>query len=230
MHVVDLGPVVERLSSRDELIERTSALWGKLYEVMEPTETLWVFAPHIETKARCLPTAMAIGDRAREETDLVLKNVITRYKPPTGEAELANVQEEILFFAKDKRSYFFDKDSIRVDHVYKGNEWGDDRETGTSSYHDAEVQRYNPEGKDPGNVWLEEARNLTDDETLDVTRPLGRMEAVRRVVLAGSTEGEKVCFWIGGSEFSELVEQEGRDPEFKEIEGLSEVYDGSREN
>jgi len=88
--------------------------------------------------------------------------------------------------------------------------WGE-RKTGQSSYHDTEVQRYNPNGKDPGNVWLTEIRDQSPDETVDETQPLRRTEALARCIRAGSEAGETVNLWMTDEEFTEAVNEEERE-------------------
>lgn len=210
MHIVDLKPLVRESDSLEKILASSRGIWPRIYEEMSEEDTLWVFAPNSHDDGECWPIAMATADDARDTSELILKNIISRYKSPGSGGGLRNVCEEILFFVKDKRSYHFDKDPIRVDHVYQGNEWGEDRETGKSSYHDTEVRRYNPNGKDPGNVWLNEIRNETAGKEIDRTEPLSRGEAIRRCLRAGSEDGEIVQVWMAADNFEEIIEQEGR--------------------
>lgn len=211
MHVVDLASEFEESSSLEALLERTADLWPEIYGRMTPRETLWVFTANYYADDGTWPVPMALADRIREEADFTLKNIVTRYRDPTDGGDLRSSYEEILFLVKDKRQYFFDKDPIRIAHVYEGNEWGGERETGRSAYHDTEVRRYNPDGKDPGNVWLEEVRTGTEDQTVDETRPLPRIEAFKRCLRAGSTVGETVYLWVGDESFEDAVTAEGRE-------------------
>lgn len=48
----------------------------------------------------------------------------------------------ILWFVKDYKNMFFNKDIIREKHIWKDVEWG------------KREKNYNPKGKDPGNVWI----------------------------------------------------------------------------
>jgi len=97
MHVVDLHSLVESASTLEEVLERTRDLWSTIYDEMTEMETLWVFAPNRYDEAGCWPVSMAIADYARKETDLVLKNIVTRFQQPTQAGDLENVYEEILF-------------------------------------------------------------------------------------------------------------------------------------
>lgn len=220
MHVVDLAPLLPGADTLDDLLESTSGAWATIHDEMTPSESLWVFAPNERREGTFWPVAMAVADRARAESGLVLKNVVTRHREPEPGGDLRDAYEEILFLVTDKRSYRFDKDAVRVDHVYEGREWGGERESGTSAYHDTEVQRYNPNGRDPGNVWLEELRDGTPDETVDETRPLSRAEALRRCVRAGAGEDEPIHLWHGGEEFRAVVEREGRDANVRAFDAI----------
>lgn len=231
MHLVDISSKLESSDSVEALLSGTSGYWERIYDEMDQRETLWVFVPNRYEGTTSWSPAMVLADYVREEAPLVLKNTIVRHTDPETASGLQSVYETILFLVKDRREYRFDKDGIRVAHVYEGNEWGD-RETGRSAYHDTEVKRYNPAGKDPGNVWLEEERGETDDETVDEIHPLPRTEAVTRCVRAGSTEDEVVRgLWLSEA-FERTVHGEGRkleamslDPEPRETEVRPWVVD-----
>lgn len=47
-----------------------------------------------------------------------------------------------VWFTKDKKDYYFNKDSIREKSIWKNVEWG------------KREKNYNAKGKDPGNVWI----------------------------------------------------------------------------
>ena len=211
MHVVDLAPLTDDATSVYSFLQRTTQLWSKIDDEMEPEETLWIFVPNIYQEGVCWSVPMAVADHARTNTGLILKNIVTCHQEFSSDGDMDNSYEEILFFIKDKRAYQFNKDAIRVAHVYKGNEWGGEREKGNSAYHDTEVRRYNPEGKDPGNVWLNELRDQTSGETVDETKPLSRTEALRRCLRAGSEEDKVVNLWAANDEFHETVTSENRE-------------------
>lgn len=192
MYLVDLRRLVSDADSLDAILNGTRDLWSRLYERMSADETLWVIAPNDYRDGQMWPVAMAVADFAREESSLVLKNIITHHTWEDRGADMESAYDEILFFVHNKREYQFHKDRIRVAHVYEGHEWGGEREEGKSAYHDRKVARYNPDGKDPGNVWLEEDRTQTDNQEVDKTGPIPIEEAIRRCVLVGSNEGETV--------------------------------------
>lgn len=209
MHLVDVSSKLAEVDSVNALLAETNGYWSQIYEELDPSETLWVFAPNRYDDTYYWSAAMMLADYIRDETSFLLKNTIIRYTEPEPGSGLQSVYETILFLVKDKREYRFDKDEIRVAPVYKGNEWGD-REKGSSAYHDTEVQRYNPDGKDPGNVWVDENRSQTDDETVDEVYPVPRTEALKRCIRAGSQEGDAVSgLWLP-EKFVNVIEEEGR--------------------
>lgn len=222
MYLVDLTDVVSSASSLDDPLDETSGLWASLYDQMDATETLWVIAPNDYRDGQMWPVAMAAADAAREESKLTLKNTITLHTWDERGADMESAYDEILFFVKDKREYQFYKDRIRTAHVYQGHEWGGEREKGNSAYHDREVNRYNEDGKDPGNVWLEEDRTQTDNQEVDETGPLPIEEAVRRCVLVGSSEGETVHLVNGEDNLEETITGEDRVVDLLDITTLRE--------
>ncbi|SEW22570.1 DNA methyltransferase [Halobacterium jilantaiense] len=215
MFLVDLTSIVSAASSLDGVLDETSGLWASLYDRMDATETLWVVAPNDYRDGQMWPVSMAAADAAREESNLVLKNTITLHTWDDRGADMESAYDEILFLVKDKREYQFHKDRIRTAHVYQGHEWGGERETGNSAYHDSAVSRYNEDGKDPGNVWLEEDRTQTDTQEVNETNQLPLEEAVRRCVLAGSSEGETVQLVNGDHTLAATIAGEDR-----EVDGL----------
>ncbi|MFD1570869.1 DNA methyltransferase [Halorubrum laminariae] len=222
MYLIDLTATVSHCSSLDEVLNETEGLWQSLYDEMSPAETLWVIAPNEYRDGRMWPIAMATADYAREETNLVLKNTISVHRWDDRGADMESSYDEILFFIKDKRKYRFEKDRIRIEHVYQGHEWGGKREKGNSAYHDREVSRYNENGKDPGNVWLEEIRTQTDNQEVDETGPIQMEEAIRRCILVGSDEGETVSVLGSGDRFEGTIENENRIVESFGIETFRE--------
>lgn len=225
MYLVDLSRVVSNADTQEDVLSETQGLWEAIYERMEPTETLWVVAPNAYRDGRLWPVAMEVADYAREESDLILKNTITIHQWEDRGADMESAYDEVLFFVKDKRKYQFHKDDIRVAHVYEGNEWGGEREEGNSAYHDTKVRRYNPDGKDPGNVWLEEDRTQTDNQEVDEVGPIPLEEALRRCLLVGSGEGETV-YTLWTNDIEDVVASEERVTEQLDATALREEVSG----
>ena len=212
MYLVDLSRVVSDADNQRSVLDETRGVWKGLYERMEPTESLWVVAPNDYHEGRMWPIAMAVAEYAREESGLTLKNTVTVHQWDDRDGDMESAYDEILFFVKNKREYLFNKDDIRVSHVYEGNEWGGEREEGNSAYHDTKVRRYNPDGKDPGNVWIDEDRTQSNDREIDRTDAIPLKEAVRRCVLVGSAEGETV-YTLWTDRFRDVITDENRYPE-----------------
>lgn len=208
MYLVDLRDIVRGADSLEAALDETTGVWDGIYERMSPEETLWVLAANEYRGGRCWPAPMAFADHIREQTDFDLKNTITVHRFDEERSEgsaLDPTYVELLLLVRDQREYQFYKDRIRIDHIYKGNEWGDDRETGRSSYHDTEVSRYNEDGRDPGNVWLTELRNETADQSVDSTAPIELVEAIERCILVGSDDGESVYVYGFDAEIDDAM-------------------------
>ncbi|WP_367175645.1 DNA methyltransferase [Haloarcula rubripromontorii] len=209
MYIVDLKDLIAENETLEGALAESRGLWDSLYERMDSSETLWIIAPNAYRDGVMWPVAMFAADYIREEAGFALKNTITVHTISDRGADMVSAYDDILFLVKDKREYLFYKDEIRVSHVYEGNEWGDGREKGNSAYHDTEVRRYNPDGKDPGNVWLEEDRSQTPNQEVDATAPISFEEAIRRCIRVGSQEEEAV-HTVWGSEFEDIVADENR--------------------
>lgn len=61
-----------------------------------------------------------------------------------------------IWFTKDKKNYYFNKDPIRENSIWKDVEWG------------KREKNYNSKGKDPGNVWIP----TEDDGKANITNHL----------------------------------------------------------
>ncbi len=194
MYLVDLRSDVSEADSLEDALNDTVGIWESIYERMELSETLWVVLSNEYRDGRCWPAPMAFADYIREEAAFDLKNTITvhLFDDDVEHSGLTPSYCEILLLVRDKREYQFHKDRIRIEHVYKGNEWGGERNEGNSAYHDTKVTRYNEDGRDPGNVWMQEIRDETSDQSVDRTEPITLGEAIERCVLVGSDEGEQV--------------------------------------
>lgn len=215
MHIVDLGDLVADSETLEHALSESEGLWVSLYERMDPSETLWVIAPNDYRDKEIWPVAMVAADYIRDEANFTLKNTVTVHNISDRGADMVSAYDEILFLVKDRHEYQFYKDEIRVSHVYEGNEWGGERQKGTSTYHDTEVRRYNPDGKDPGNVWLDEDRTQTSNQEIDETGPIPFNEAIRRCIRVGSQGGESVhAVWA--NDLESLVTDENR--KFSELD------------
>lgn len=212
MYLVDLRSHVSDTDSRRELFTETAGVWETLCAQMDPEELLWVVAPNEYRSGELWPVAMATAEQARSEAELTLKNTVTvhDWRERGGEPDLQSAHVELLLLVSDQSAYQFHKDEIRIAHAYQGNEWGEDRQEGNSSYHDTTVRRYNPEGRDPGNVWVDADRTQTEGQEVDEITPFPLSEAVRRCVRVGSSEGDRVStLWT--DELDEVIIAENRE-------------------
>ena len=213
MYLIDASSKVSD-SENDNLLSEIIDISGMIYSEMDDDETFWIVSQNRYTKHGCWSAGMQIADKIRDEVPFTLKNIITVHTEREQGGKLDSIYEDILFLVKDKRAYKFHKDDIRVPHVYKGNEWGGEREKGNSAYHDTEVRRYNPDGKDPSNLWTREDRTQSSGENVDETNPISMSEAIERCVRVGSDENETVyTVWMDST--SEI---EGRNIETFEVE------------
>tara|TARA_Y100001954_G_C15819867_1_gene609382 strand:- start:115 stop:1557 length:1443 start_codon:yes stop_codon:yes gene_type:complete len=92
-----------------------------------------------------------------------------------------NVQY-LLWFVKDHKKMFFLKDKIREKHIWKDVEWGKRK------------KNYNPNGKDPGNVWLP----TNDDGRGKITEHLilEDIEILERCVISTSKVGDNILIYF----------------------------------
>ena len=91
-----------------------------------------------------------VGDVTGDVFDVIAHAVSMGYMyvntivVPTTDFINVNLPDNVVYvvwLAKDKNHYF-EKDTIREDHIWEKVEWGH------------RTKNYNPKGKDPGNVWI----------------------------------------------------------------------------
>jgi hypothetical protein len=210
MVLVDMTKELEKSEEWEDILSESVDIFSNIYKMMGETETLWIFVPSILFDDLNSITPMAVAKTIQAETGLLLRNIITVHRHTGHDGVLRGSYEEILLLVKNKKSYYFDKDSIRIEPVYQGKEWNGSRENGQSAYRDKETKRYNSEGKDPGNVWMNEIRTETASNVLDRTMPFSRSEAITRCVRAGSKEGSTVTAVWPSEECVKIIQSEGR--------------------
>jgi len=160
-------------------IERFGPTWKQLFKSMTKEGSLWVFARNSFADGELVPVPLHIGTRIAHDTEFVWKNIFTIYREQTAIDGKAFVPAyyQVLFFAKDAKGYFFDKNAIKEPHVFKEIEWGR-RTKGSSGYDPTrEKLRYGEGGRDPGNVLYKVKRKedgsilsteaYTDEEVYD---------------------------------------------------------------
>lgn len=210
MYIIDISNHISESIDVDELLETLNKISIEIYDEMDSSETLWIFATNTNQGGTFEPLPMKIGAKIQKNSKLYLRDIITIHTNIGTTNTLHQSYEEILLFVKDIEEYHFNKDAIRIDPVYEGNEWNGHRANGQSSYRDSVTKRYNPDGKDPGNVWLEEIRTETKSSVLDRTEPFSRKEAIKRCILVGSEENEVINTLGVPKEVSDIIISEGR--------------------
>lgn len=120
---------------------------NRLLDNIKETGSLWLLMNHIRWSDILNPYGFAISEHIINQK-WYLRNIITWFIPNIEKTErLNNRYIHIYFFVKNFKNYYFNKDLIREKHIWKGVEWG------------KREDRYNPLGKDPGNLWL-----MTEDD------------------------------------------------------------------
>lgn len=208
VYLLNLSAKLDAIGGLRSIESSSVSLWEIIYNSMGDSSTLWIFVANRD-KDGLGATAMRVGQQIQSETELSLRDIITVHTETGHDGYLKGVYEEILLFVKDTSAYSFDKDSIRVKPVYKGEEWNGHRSRGKSAYRGRQTKRYNPDGKDPGNVWLNEIRTETDSRVLDRTEPISREEAIRRCVRVGADKKSFVYTLWADKKWSDVIESEG---------------------
>lgn len=85
----------------------------------------------------------------------------------------------LIWFAKNREKYYFNKDVIREKHIWKDVEWG------------KREKNYNIKGKDPGNVWIP----TKDDGNAHIIEHilLNRNQVYNRIISSSVVEIEEAC-------------------------------------
>ena len=220
VYLLNLSAKLDAIGGLSSFTSSPVLLWKKICDSMDESSTLWLFVTNRDDD-RLGSTAMRVGQQIQNETELSLRDIITVHTQTGNDGYLKGIYEEILLFVKDTSNYSFDKDSIRVKPVYKGKEWNGHRSKGKSAYRGQQTKRYNPEGKDPGNVWLNEIRTETDSRVLDRIEPIPREEAIRRCVRVGVDNNGVVYTLWADKQWSDVIESEGATE--KKLENQIEV-------
>jgi len=146
-----------------------------LFSKIKDTGSLWIIVNNKYAGDILIPNSYDIADKVILK-GLCLRNIIIWFLPLNNNiSRLTNRYAHILFFVKEPKQYFFDKDTIREKHIWKDVEWGK-RES-----------RYNPLGKDPSNFWL----MIEDDSKGRKTKhiPLNFQDVIKRIILCSCPKG-----------------------------------------
>tara|TARA_B100001250_G_C19813686_1_gene797068 strand:- start:185 stop:769 length:585 start_codon:yes stop_codon:yes gene_type:complete len=171
--------IVNFLNQDLEYIESKLSGLKKEIENLDDSGTIWIISSKYSENGELRLPFFEIADQLNY---LKLKNIIlvpdfSRTKKNTV---FTDSTYEILFLTKND-SYFFDKDPIREEHIWKNVEWGKRKK----NYHEL--------GKDPGNVWL----RTKDDGKANITDhvQLSFKEVIERIILCSTNRGSK-CLLI----------------------------------
>jgi len=212
MYLVDLIGYLEtkknNLDNDQPITAEIANNCDEIYQDMRDDESIWVYSPHMFRYQGEKITSMDIYSKIQNKTNLFLRDMITIYRYTDFDAHFLAAFEEGSLFVKDVSEYYFDKDAIRTDPVYRGDEWNGERQNGRSAYRDRTTKRYNPDGKDPGNVWLNEIRTESKGKVLDRTKPFPQKETIHRCIRASSRPGETITLLWPRSELVAAIDDE----------------------
>lgn len=129
--------------------------------------------------------------KAGVDAGLTYVNTIVAPTARCIEADLPDNVQYIVWFANDYKSMYFLKDAIREPHIWKDVEWGH------------RAKNYNPNGKDPGNVWIptedDGKGNITKHILMDDAALIKRIDdstklaQVQSVFISDNHEDSKSC-------------------------------------
>jgi hypothetical protein len=218
MTIIDTRTLVVTSDSYEQVAGSLDSTWMRIDRDTIPTGSLWVIARNwYDPKyTQLVPFAHDIIGRIRALSSFKFKNMLVVYRemtPLDDGKPFAYGHFLIPFFVKSLRGYYFDKDSIREPHIFKGIEWGK-RKRGKSGYtnekngEEREKLRYSPKGRDPGNVFYKTQRNaegyiLAVNETSDT-------EILEKLIKVSSRKGEMIGSNVTDTSFQNIVEGLGR--------------------
>lgn len=165
--------------STDALQRRLTGFWNHVDDVLAPEGIAWALAPPPDTHKEHFTPELPIIASARA-AGFQVQSVIQRFRgrEHLGGRPFTTTSEAILMITRSG-DYHFTKEPLRTNHVYDDADWGD-RTSSRSGYHGGETSRYNEDGRDPGTVWLEEARD-SENKPVGFDR-CSRPEAIERCV------------------------------------------------
>tara|TARA_B100000900_G_scaffold285652_1_gene244802 strand:+ start:1830 stop:2414 length:585 start_codon:yes stop_codon:yes gene_type:complete len=173
-------------SINDKLLELENEI-----ENLDDSSTIWIISSKYTDGGEIILPYFEIAEKLN---NLKLKNIILvpDFSRRTKNRVFTDNTYEILFLSKTD-SYFFDKDPIREEHIWKNVEWGKRKK----NYHEL--------GKDPGNVWLK----TKDDGKANITDhvELSFKEVIERIILC-STKKDSKCLLVNIKKNSFNVESE----------------------
>lgn len=137
--------IKSKIIDNSDIIQLNSSEYNALLDIIKLNadnfdNNLFVVVNNI--KYDDYPLSLSICDYAEKIGLSLVDEIIWLCNSKTA-SSFENLFKSILWFTK-KTNYDFNKDILRVEHIWKEMEWG--KRDGN----------YHPLGKDPGNVWIKE--------------------------------------------------------------------------
>jgi site-specific DNA-methyltransferase (adenine-specific) len=184
--------------SYNSYLDKLVAVFKECNRVLKSDGSMWINIDTINTghdelvtiPFDLIPRLRALG--------LLLRDIMIWHNPiafPENVSyKLANKFEYVLFLTKNPRSFKFYKDTIREPHV---------------TTNDKRRWRYNPKGRDPGNVWTINRIVYGEKEFCDHPAPFPS-ELPRRIIKLTSDPGDTILDPFVGSGTTMMVARELR--------------------
>ena len=154
---MDLGEAMREYSSKYDIIvidlilpqdmsvteaeEKIDEILAYTSKILEKNGIIWVISTDIRNGTIFIPVSLLALEKASKFGLNNYNSIVWLHEDRIGTGIFCNIYSNIQMFAKDM-SYYFNKDPIREEHIWKDIEWGKRK------------FRYNKKGKDPGNVWI----------------------------------------------------------------------------
>lgn len=208
--IVDLREVRPKKISYDANLSRFDSFWRTLYEHTEHRGSLLVLARNYYQQNELLPFAYDIMAQILSRTHFMLKNIIIVHREfqTTSSKLLAFGHFLVLYFVKSIDSYYFDKDAIRQQHIFRKIEWGR-RTRGKSGYGNKRSNRYSKKGRDPGNVFYTAIRDRRTGQILTI-QTISDAELFQRLISVSTRTGGLIASNIKATTFRKLAKSLGR--------------------
>lgn len=166
--VIKIPELDPATGSHEEFLSRSEGFWKNAFNQLPKEGSLWVISTNLRYNGELIPFPLLLCGCIQKNTKFKLRNLLIWYKlqKPPHDKPFLPAYEIVLFFVKSLKDYYFNKDAVKVPHVFKDIEWGK-RTVGISGYSEREKLRYGPKGRDSGNVLYVDQRN-SEGRILDI--------------------------------------------------------------
>ncbi len=186
----NIGKEYEQPLSLDEYIAWSSEWLARVYEVTQRNGALWLNLGYVAVpgEGRAIPLPYLLWNK----TEFFLQQeLVWQYGAGvSAKRYLSPRNEKVLWFVKSEKDYYFDLDSIRDPNVKYPNSKKEGR------------LRYNPLGKNPGDVWyipkVTSGKNRSSKERTPHPAQFPE-ELIKRLMKCSSRPGETVLDPFMGS-------------------------------